>query len=581
MTPMRSDRLDGRIDPASSRPERQPEADTMPGVYAQLWQRVGGQHIAALRQSPPLPSARAGTGDAPPYAPPAAAQTPGLRPEAGSAPPRAPVTPARASAAAASAPAPGAGAARARALPLRARPVWRRPLLRLPRHILAIVLLALVAVGAAGTVWLWWRGTSHNGIGTAGDAFIAAGRITGLLGAYLLLILVTLMARIPWLERRIGSDWLARAHRWLGTYVVTMLVLHATLLIAGLTLLDHFPLQASADHVPIASETVMVVLTYPDVLMATVALALLVAIGALSARAVRQRLPYEAWHFTHLYAYLAIVLAFSHQIAVGADFRDRAARIGWSAAHALVLACVIRYRVGRPVLLALRHRLRVHSVVPQGDGVVSIYVTGRHLNRLGAQAGQFFRWRFLTRRTWSQAHPFSLSAAPRRDMLRLTVKAFGDHTRQLQNLRPGVPVIAEGPYGALTGLQRTRRRVLLLGGGIGVTPLRALLEALPGGPGDIALVLRGESARAMVFARELEALAAGRGAPLHYVLGRRPKCCSRHDPLSARRLQALVPDVAQRDVYICGSPGMMTTARRALREAGVPRWRIHAERFDF
>jgi predicted ferric reductase len=451
----------------------------------------------------------------------------------------------------------------------------------MPRHVLAIVLVGLVVAGAAATMWLWWRGSSRNGIGTAGDAFIAAGRVTGLLGAYLLLILVTLMARIPWLERRIGSDWLARAHRWLGTYVITMLVAHAALLIAGLTLLDHFPLQPGADRVPIGSETLMVIRTYPDVLMATAALALLVAIGALSARAVRQRLPYETWHFAHLYAYLAILLAFSHQIAVGADFRDRSARIGWSAAHALVLACVLRYRVGRPLVLALRHGLRVHSVVPEGEGVVSIYVTGRHLHRLGAQAGQFFRWRFLTRRTWTQAHPFSLSAAPRRDVLRLTVKAFGDHTRELQHLRPGVRVIAEGPYGALTGLQRTRRRVLLLGGGIGVTPLRALLEALPGGPGDIAVVLRGESARAMVFARELEVLAERRGAPLHYVLGRRPKCCSRHDPLSARRLQALVPDVAQRDVYICGSPGMMTTARRALRQAGVPRWRIHAERFDF
>ncbi len=539
----------------------------MPGVYAQLWQRVGGQHIAALRQGPPLPKARSV------YAPPIApAPTPP--------PPQAPApAPVRAQVWAAAALVPGG--TRARAVPLRARPVWRRPLLRMPRHILAIVLVGLVTVGAAATVWLWWRGTSRNGIGTAGDAFIAAGRITGLLGAYLLLILVTLMARIPWLERRIGSDWLARAHRFIGTYVITMLVLHAALLIAGLTLLDHFPLQSSADHVPIGSETVMVVLTYPDVLMATAALVLLVAIATLSARAVRQRLPYETWHFAHLYAYLAIVLAFSHQIAVGADFRDRSVRIGWSTAHALVLACVIRYRVGRPVLLALRHRLRVHSVVREGEGVVSIYVTGRHLNHLGAQAGQFFRWRFLTRRTWAQAHPFSLSAAPRRDMLRLTVKAFGDHTRELQNLRPGAPVIAEGPYGALTGLQRTRRRVLLLGGGIGVTPLRALLEALPGGPGDITLVLRGESARAMVFARELELLAERRGAPLHYVLGRRPKCCSRHDPLSARRLQALVPDVAQRDIYICGSPGMMTTARRAVREAGVPRWRIHAERFDF
>ncbi len=451
-----------------------------------------------------------------------------------------------------------------------ARQRWRRPPLRQPRHVLAALLVAPAAAGAAGTLWLWWRGTPRDGVDSFADALITAGRITGLLGAYLLMVQVALMARIPWLERRIGSDWLARVHRWLGTYLVTMLVAHAAFIVGGLAMLD---------RVPIGREAATVVLSYPDVLMATVALALLVAVGALSARAVRQRLDYETWHFTHLYAYLAVALAFAHQIVVGADFRDPAARVAWSGAHLLVAACLLRFRVWRPVVLALRHRLRVHKVVREADGIVSIYVRGRRLELLGAEAGQFFRWRFLTRRAWWQAHPFSLSAAPTSRMLRLTVKAVGDHTHALQSLRPGVRVVAEGPYGALTGAQRTRRRVLLVGGGIGIAPLRALLEALPGGPGDIALVFRGPSSRTL-FARELEALARRRGAAVHRVLGHR-RCCPRHDPLSAERLRALVPDVARRDVYVCGPPSMMEATRRALRGAGVPRRRIHIERFDF
>jgi predicted ferric reductase len=433
------------------------------------------------------------------------------------------------------------------------------------------LLLAAGAAGGAATVWLWWRGVPLYKVSTPEDTFILAGRLTGLLGAYLLLIQVVLMARIPWLERRIGSDWLTLVHRVLGTYLVAMLLVHAALLITGLTLLD---------DVAIGGETVTVVLTYPDVLMATVALALLVAIGALSGRSVRRRLGYETWHFMHVYAYLAAVLAFAHQTAVGADLRDRAARVAWTGAHLLAAACVVRFRLWRPLTLALRHRLRVHHVVKEADGIVSIYVSGHRLERLGAEAGQYFRWRFLARGMWWQAHPFSLSAAPTPQMLRLTVKAVGDHTRALQRLQPGVRVIAEGPYGALTGLQRTRRRVLLLCGGIGITPLRALLEALPGGPGDITLVVRGESTAALVFARELEALAAKRGAPVYLVLGSRSTCCPRHDPLSTRRLQRLVPDLAQRDVYVCGPPGLVQTAHRALRGADVPRRRIHTERFD-
>jgi len=440
-------------------------------------------------------------------------------------------------------------------------------LLRLPRHVLARLLVSPVAAGGGAVVWLWWSGTPAGALQTSGDVMMATARITGLLAAYLLLVEVALMARIPWLERRIGADWLARAHRELGIYLIVMLVVHATLMVGALALLD---------HLRFADELAVVVLAYPEVLKATGALALFLGVGLLSCRAVRRRLAYEAWHLTHLYAYPAVALAFFHQVAAGADFRNQTARTVWTGVHLAVLACVLRYRVWRPVGLALRHRLRVHAVVPESDQVVSIYVSGRQLDRLGARAGQFFRWRFLTRDTWWQAHPFSLSAAPGQQLLRLTVKALGDHSSALRYLRPGVRVIAEGPYGAVTEEQRTRRRVLLIGGGIGIAPLRALLASLTGAPGDIAFVYRGESEASLIFAKELGELAARRGVVMHGLFGPRVP----REPLSARRLRALVPDVEQRDVYVCGPPGMMETARRALRGAGVPRRRIHIESFD-
>ncbi|HEV8276967.1 MAG TPA: ferric reductase-like transmembrane domain-containing protein, partial [Streptosporangiaceae bacterium] len=155
-------------------------------------------------------------------------------------------------------------------------PHWRRPPLRQPRYVLAALLAAPAVAGALAVLWLWWLGTRGLGVRGVGDGLIIGGRITGLLGGYLLLVEVALMARIPWLERRIGSDWLVRVHRWLGTYLVTTLVAHAGLLIGGLALLD---------RVPVGVEASTVVLTYPDVLMATAALALLIFIGTLSARA--------------------------------------------------------------------------------------------------------------------------------------------------------------------------------------------------------------------------------------------------------------------------------------------------------
>jgi ferredoxin-NADP reductase len=153
--------------------------------------------------------------------------------------------------------------------------------------------------------------------------------------------------------------------------------------------------------------------------------------------------------------------------------------------HAYALALVVRYRVVAPLENTWRHRLRVEAVVPEADGVVSVIMRGAHLDELGAEAGQFFRWRFLTAATWRTAHPFSLSAPPARDHLRITVKALGDGSALVHSVRAGTLVLAEGPSGALTARRRTRPSVLLIAGGVGITPMRALFETLPIGHGRL------------------------------------------------------------------------------------------------
>src|SRR5437762_1028493 len=91
---------------------------------------------------------------------------------------------------------------------------------------------------------------------------------------------------------------------------------------------------------------------------------------------------------------------------------------------------------------------------------------------------------------WWHGHPFSLSSAPNGEWLRITVKALGDGTRSLQRLAVGTRVLVEGPYGVLTGARRRRRRILLIAGGIGIAPLRALVESLPAAPGEMTLLYR-------------------------------------------------------------------------------------------
>jgi ferredoxin-NADP reductase len=239
------------------------------------------------------------------------------------------------------------------------------------------------------------------------------------------------------------------------------------------------------------------------------------------------------------------------------------------------LALVLGFRVVVPIADAFRYRLRVAEVVAETPGVVSLRVTGRNLGRLRARAGQFFLWRFLTRGRWWTAHPFSLSEAPDGRSLRITVKALGDHTSRLSAIKPGTRVVAEGPFGVFTSALRRREKVLLVAGGIGITPVRALLEDLHG---DVAVVYRVATEEELVFLDELEALSEQRGAKLHVVVG--DHAAPGGDRLlSLEHLRGLVPDVRQREVFLCGPPRMTDAVEHTLRRAHVPRRHIHVERF--
>ena len=245
--------------------------------------------------------------------------------------------------------------------------------------------------------------------------------------------------------------------------------------------------------------------------------------------------------------------------------------------YAVVAALVLWYRFFVPIRNAVRHRAQVVKVHYEAPGVASIVVRVRDLDRLAPESGQFFRWRFLTRDGWWQSHPFSLSAPPAED-LRITVKELGDHTRMLTRVHPGTRVLLEGPYGAFTAARRTRRKVMLLAGGIGITPLRALLQTMPAKPGDLTLVYRVNSREETVFGRELETISTARGATLHHLVG---PPGSTADPFIGGRLKQLVPDLARHDVFVCGPPGFTNAATAALRRAHVPARHIHAEQFAF
>ncbi len=426
---------------------------------------------------------------------------------------------------------------------------------------------------------LWVAGGGLQDMTSVTAGLTSGGRLTGLIASDLLLIQVLLMARIPMVERVYGQDELARKHRLVGFWSFNLMVVHIVVITVG---------YAFADGRNPLVEFYNLVVDYPGMLLALAGTLALVMVTMTSIKKARKKLRYESWHLLHLYAYLGVGLALPHQLWTGKEFLSNpVATVYWWSLWIAAAGAVLVWRVGVPVCRTLIHSLRVTAVVRESPDTVSVWMQGRRLHRLPVGAGQFFTWRFLNGSGWTRGHPYSLSAAPNGDSLRITVKDLGDGSRSLNSLAPGTRVAVEGPFGRLHAGVRTRQKVTLLAAGIGVTPLRALLEELPQNTGDVTLIYRARDNDDVIFRAELDALADAKGATIYYVLGRRARRGDSWLPEAAAHLsdtaalRQLVPDIAAQDVYLCGAAAWMTAAKRAALDAGVPAEHIHEERFTW
>ena len=456
--------------------------------------------------------------------------------------------------------------------------------------------LWMFLVGNAVGILLIWGGGGADGLGYHWHSFtsvlVGLGRLTALLAGYMALVEVLLLARLPFLERLVGFDRLTIWHRWNGHAVIDLVLAHVVFSIWGYARQDKasffreywnwltLPQPGAAKMGGSGGFSGALAATatspYPGMITATVGTALLLSVVVTSIVIVRRKLSYEWWYAIHFTAYAGIALSWFHMIPAGNDLViDRVAGDYWRSLFALALALVLYYRVARPLIRAARHDLRVVEVIEEAPGVVSLRIGGRGLERLGAEAGQFFFWRFLTRGFWYTKHPFSLSEAPCGDSFRITVKGLGDHSSKLGQIPVGTRVFAEGPFGVFTAESRVRSKALLIAGGIGITPVRALLERMGG---DLVVLYRAASSGDIVFGDELERIAAARRARVEYVLGDHLSAEAR-DLLSPAHLEELVPDIAERDVYVCGPPGLVDRIVPNLREVAVPGRQLHVERF--
>jgi len=394
-------------------------------------------------------------------------------------------------------------------------------------------------------------------------------RFAALIGTYFALLGILLVSRIPWVERGVGHDRLITWHRKLGPWSLYLIGFHVLLITVG---------YAGQFQEKILGEFINILTTFNWMWAALAGFIFMITAGVTSYKKARAKLSYEAWWTIHVSTYLAIALSFMHQILNGPMFISHPLnKAFWIFLYSAMVFCIVYWRIALPTYRSFRHGLKVEKIVIEGPNMVSVIMRGRDLDKLGAQGGQFFGWRFIAKGHALASHPYSLSAAPTAHYLRITVKDLGDHSRSLADLKPGTRVFMEGPYGAFTAGRASRKHVVLIGGGVGITPIRALMEEFRAGV-QLDVIFRASKAEDLVLREEMDYLAAKSEGSIriHYLVGSR-----KNHPMDAKSLKELVPRFADSDIYICGPAPLVEAVRAAAKELGVPKNRFHDEAFAF
>lgn len=417
-------------------------------------------------------------------------------------------------------------------------------------------------------VFGWWHVTGQE-ISSDASKLIAIARLAGIVATGAVLLQLLLMSRAPFIENNFDLEEINTFHRYNGYVMVYALIAHVLFLLVG------YRMNTDLGWWP---QFVQFNTEFEDVLKATIGSIFFFVVAITSAKYVRRRLPYEAWYFLHIIVYASVLLIFGHQIHSGSDIITQEwFKWFWIGLYAAVFVCVLYYRFLRQLVQYGRHGFVVARVEQEAPGIYSLYITGRDIAAYSYRAGQYAHWRFLTADMWTESHPFSFSSIPGSDYIRITYKVSGDFTKQLERIMPGTRVLIDGPRGSFTADRAVTKNVLLIAGGIGVSPLLPIAETLLARGKNVHIIYSIREQTDAVFTPEFVHLKKTMGdhfALTHYETGDTNR-------LTEVTLAPYTRYAAELTVYICGPETMSQAVHGMLVSLGVPTKQILSERFMF
>jgi predicted ferric reductase len=387
------------------------------------------------------------------------------------------------------------------------------------------------------------------------------GKRAALLAFGLLSLQVVLAARFRFADEALGLDTVMRLHRAIGVLVLLLLLTHPALL-----------LVATHGDIPVLRW---------QVLLGASAL-LVLAGGVLTALLFRfLGMDFNRWRVLHKAMILVVVLGATHSRAIGQDLQSSAPLQAWWTALVTVAIGVFAWRNAFVRRWGLRH-FRVDSIRAEARGIWTITLVQERGSPLRHLPGQFMFLTLLREGAPAEEHPFTISSSPSRTgFIAATIKESGDFTRTIGVTRPGDRALVEGPFGRFSFVHHAAERFLFISAGVGSTPIVSMLRCLSDtkDPRPVLYLCANRTEAEIAFREELARLPEN--MTVLHVLSQPgagwPGARGRLDEVALRRLAGGTLDGAA--VFLCGPPAFMSSARRSLRSLGVPRGRIHFERF--
>jgi len=431
------------------------------------------------------------------------------------------------------------------------------------------ILLNIFLLLNLGIISYFWFHNSGAMLTTGkSDAFISIARITGLLSVFFVLLQLILIGRVKWVERLYGFDRLSNAHRITAFLSLFFIFAHAFFVIVGY----------AGGNVGFFTQ-VATFIKYFELLPAIIAVFLFTFVFVSSLVIVFKRLKYETWYLVHLASYIAIIIAFEHQMELGGDFLGNIYfQAYWIILYTFTFVNLGFYRFFLPAYSFYKHEFFVEKIEQDESGATSIYMSGKNLDKFKYTAGQFAIWRFLDKKRFLQAHPFSFSSSPKNKYLRITVKNLGDFSSDITNVKPGTKVVIDGPHGIFTTKRTNNKKLTFIAGDVGITPIQSILKSLDENYQSINFNYQRiiEDAIFQVEQTQFDE----KNIKMIHVLSQEKNDKDEHGYMDEDKIKRLVPDYLERDFYICGPKPMMKIVTKTLTKLGIPRSKIYFEKFS-